>query len=132
MLGHEAASVLRGVPTMKQAGLGDYVTETWIGLVAPKGTPDEIVRKLANVVEDAMQAPDLKRRYEVQGWQVVASSPEEFRSVIERDRITWSAIIHRSGLKLDQRRAQHTSNTSCAAAWPHVLRGSVPLPTFVR
>ncbi|TMH32379.1 MAG: hypothetical protein E6H66_14100 [Betaproteobacteria bacterium] len=76
--------------------LGDYVTETWIGLVAPKGTPDEIVRKLANVVEDAMQAPDLKRRYEVQGWQVVASSPEEFRSVIERDRITWSAIIHRS------------------------------------
>ena len=72
---------------MKQAGLGDYVTETWIGLVAPKGTPDEIVRKLANVVEDAMQAPDLKRRYEVQGWQVVASSPEEFRSVIERDRI---------------------------------------------
>lgn len=82
---------LPGVQTFSEAGFDAFVfrSKPWHGLLAPAGTPDAIVEKLANAAQAATRDPQFRRSMEDLGFQAIGSSPEEF---LESYRVEASAI----------------------------------------
>ncbi len=89
------------VPTGKQAGLGDLDTPAWVGLVAPKGTPDEIVQKLYGALKSNWHDKDVAKVLNSMGSNVVLSSPAEFGQYIQAEIKKWHTAVELSGARLD-------------------------------
>ncbi len=87
------------VPTFAEIGLPDMLSDSWNGLLAPAGTPPDIVRKLHEAVARSVQAPDLRAKLESQGAQLVGNTPDEFRKEIGDEVRHWKAQF--SLIKID-------------------------------
>ena len=87
---------LPGVPTAVESGLAGVEMTSWYGLLAPAGTPQEIVVKVATDVAAALASPEIKKGFEVQGLDVAQSSPRAFADFI-RDEAAKYARIARAG-----------------------------------
>jgi tripartite-type tricarboxylate transporter receptor subunit TctC len=81
----ERSSVLPDVPTVAEAGVPGYEAVSWIGMVAPAGTPGPVMDKLWSASHAAMHEKAVDDNLVKGGSEIVASKPEEFRRVIERD-----------------------------------------------
>ncbi|MBS0498828.1 MAG: tripartite tricarboxylate transporter substrate binding protein [Proteobacteria bacterium] len=81
---------LPNVPTFAQAGYPAMISDSWNGLLAPAGTPADIVKKLHAAAVEALQAPEVKAKLESQGAIVIGSGPEEFRGDIQREVAQWA------------------------------------------
>jgi tripartite-type tricarboxylate transporter receptor subunit TctC len=90
---------LPDVPTMAEAGYPAIEGEAWFGLVAPAGTPGEIVALLNREVVKVLAMPDVKERIGVLGFEAVGSSPEEFAAQIKSDAVKWGKVIRDAGIK---------------------------------
>jgi tripartite-type tricarboxylate transporter receptor subunit TctC len=89
------------VPTFAEAGLPDLQPLVWIGLMAPTGTPPDIVKKLsAALAKVAKMQETVDFRISV-GSESVGSTPEEFATFLDAERDKWGDIIKKLGLKLD-------------------------------
>jgi tripartite-type tricarboxylate transporter receptor subunit TctC len=88
---------LPAVPTMGEAGI-DLVFGTAFGLVAPAGTPDPIIRRLAEEVGAALRDPAIGGRLAQQGAVLGGGSPEEFASLIAREKATLEPVIRAAGI----------------------------------
>ena len=96
----ERSSQLPDVPTAAEAGVSDFVVDSWFGLVAPAGTPAEIIQRLnAEVVRIGAQA-DVRARLEAQGLLVTTSTPEGFTDIIKADYGRWGKVIKDSGVEV--------------------------------
>jgi tripartite-type tricarboxylate transporter receptor subunit TctC len=73
------------VPTFAESGLQDFKYDAWFGILVPAATPKSIVDKVGQDVAEALQAPDMKARFEPQGVELVSSSPAAFDSVVRAD-----------------------------------------------
>jgi tripartite-type tricarboxylate transporter receptor subunit TctC len=93
------SQLLPDVPTADEAGLPDFHVETWIGLVAPSGTPQAIVEKLNRAVNDALRDPSLQQWMSDHGLDVVGGSAPEFEDRIRDDYAMWGQVVHRLGLQ---------------------------------
>jgi len=89
------------VPTLAQAGLPGYSSASWIGLLAPAGTPDLIVNKLANDVRDILATGDTRQKLVAQGATPVGSTPSQFRALIDADRKRYAQMIEERGIKVE-------------------------------
>jgi len=89
----KANPLLPDVPPLRSLGLGALDVEMWYGVLAPKGTPKDLVAKLNRDLQDALATPDVKSAFETQGMTPAHSSPEEFRALIERDAVRWADLI---------------------------------------
>jgi tripartite-type tricarboxylate transporter receptor subunit TctC len=89
------------VPTAADAGLPGYEFSVWFGLLAPKGTPSEIVARLNSVVRQALASQELGELLASQGFEVVATSPGEFGAFIAAEEGRWSRAIKAAGTKLE-------------------------------
>jgi tripartite-type tricarboxylate transporter receptor subunit TctC len=83
--GAKRMSQLPDVPTFAEAGLPEFTYDSWFGIMAPAGTPKAIVEKISQDVAAALQAPDMKARFDPQGAELVSSSPEKFGEVLRGD-----------------------------------------------
>jgi tripartite-type tricarboxylate transporter receptor subunit TctC len=92
----ERSVQLANVSTMKEAGLSEVELTSWYGLLAPAGTSQEIINKVATDVAAVLGAPELKRGFEAQGLDVAQSSPRAFAEFI-RDEAAKYARIARAG-----------------------------------
>ena len=92
---------LPDVPTMAEAGYPETKGDQWVGVLAPAGTPKEIVAALNRELARALASPDIKERFAVIGFVPVGSSPEEFLALIKSDMETWSKVIRAGHLKPD-------------------------------
>jgi tripartite-type tricarboxylate transporter receptor subunit TctC len=92
----ERSVQLANVSTMKEAGLPEVELTSWYGLLAPAGTSQEIINKVATDVAAVLGAPELKRGFEAQGLDVAQSSPRAFAEFI-RDEAAKYARIARAG-----------------------------------
>jgi tripartite-type tricarboxylate transporter receptor subunit TctC len=92
-------AVLPNVPTAAEAGLPGWEASSWFGLVAPAGTPPEIVKRLHTEVAKAMRAPMMQRLSE-RGMRMVGDSPEEFGRFIVAERKKWGEIIKAADIKV--------------------------------
>ena len=89
------------VPTMAEQGVADFVSGTWAGLIAPAGTPKEIVDRVAAEAKKALADPALKDKLVEQGIVAVGSTPEEFRSFVEEEIGRWRKVITDAGIKME-------------------------------
>ena len=92
---------LPGVGTVAEQGFPGFRTETWNGLVAPSGTPEPIVRRLADVLGQACKDADFRRSLENIGTTPLCSTPQEFRRTMEADAPLWREAVRISGAHLD-------------------------------
>ena len=93
---------LPGVPTIQQAGgLAGYEASSWFGIVAPAGTPADIVALLQKQVAAGLARPDLREKLVGQGAEPVGNTPEQFATYIRNEITKWSKVIKASGAKVD-------------------------------
>jgi tripartite-type tricarboxylate transporter receptor subunit TctC len=90
----ERSPVLPDVPTVAEAGVPGYEAASWIGLLAPAATPRPIVDKLNAACRTAINEPAVKDILLRDGSDIVASTPEEFRQVIESDHAKYGKLAH--------------------------------------
>jgi tripartite-type tricarboxylate transporter receptor subunit TctC len=87
------------LPTMVEAGLPGFDTGIWIGLLAPAATPRELVDKLAQAVNGALQSPEVVAALNRLGIDVMGGTPEQFAEFIANEMKKWSAVVEAAGLK---------------------------------
>jgi tripartite-type tricarboxylate transporter receptor subunit TctC len=87
------------VPTTAEAGFAGLHIENWYGMVAPKGTPKEIVTALHGLVIKAMADPAVKEKLAAQGATLVGDEPEHFRQFIADETAKWAKVIKDAGVE---------------------------------
>ena len=88
------------IPTLQEQGVPDYNMGAWLGFVAPKGTPPEIIKRLHDEVNKALKDPEISQRLEALGTQVVMSpSSAAFNELIIKNYDTWGRLIKQAGLE---------------------------------
>ena len=92
---------LPDVPTIQESGLPDFNGNTWLGMVAPAGTPREIVMRLSAETSKVLNAPDMRERLLAQGVEPVGSTPEQATAHLEADMKRYAAAVKASGAKVD-------------------------------
>jgi len=88
-------------PTMNEAGVPNYVVESWYGLMAPAGTPAAVVARLHKEVVAVLAKPEVREFFARQGADVVTSAPAEFAAQAKAERTRWAEVIRASGAKVD-------------------------------
>jgi tripartite-type tricarboxylate transporter receptor subunit TctC len=87
------------VPTFAEIGIQHYDLRIWTGVLAPTGTPGEIVTMLNKVVQQIVQSPDIKKEIADEGGEPGATtSPERFGEFINTERTHWRALVRESGV----------------------------------
>jgi tripartite-type tricarboxylate transporter receptor subunit TctC len=89
------------VPTMAEQGVADFVSGTWAGIIAPAGTPKEIVDRVSAEAAKALADPALKDKLVEQGIVAVGSTPEEFRSFVAEEIARWRKVITDAAIKME-------------------------------
>jgi tripartite-type tricarboxylate transporter receptor subunit TctC len=101
MTGLRRAAVAPGIPTLDESGLRGFNITAWIGLVAPKGTPDDIVRKLNREVGGALRDPEFVAQISKLGIDPIGSTPDEFAAFLRQEIPRWKQIVQDAGAKLE-------------------------------
>lgn len=96
--GTTRTTFLPGVPTVKEAGGGEFEARSWNAIFAPKGTPPEAIKTLNVALREVLDMPDLKKRALDLGIEAKASSPEEILDRLKSDIDKWAAVIERAGI----------------------------------
>lgn len=91
--GAERSVDVPNLPTIAESGLPGYETAVWMGLLAPAGTPREIVQKISVVVKEVLDTSDVKAALRAQGLDTVGSSPEEFTKWLANDIDRYAKVI---------------------------------------
>jgi tripartite-type tricarboxylate transporter receptor subunit TctC len=89
------------IPTFIELGYKDMEGIGWNGIVVPAKTPKAVVMKLSDAIAKAVQMPDVKEKIEKLGNDAMGTTPQEFATVIKKDRERWTPIIKASGFKAD-------------------------------
>jgi len=95
------SALMPDVPTVAEMGLAGYEGILWIGMMAPAGTPRQIVDRLAIAARRATHAPDLAERLKRDGVDPVGSTPEAFGALITREIREWRDLAQSSKITLD-------------------------------
>jgi len=88
------------LPTVAES-LPGYETVAWFGVLAPAGTPRDVVNRLSTEIARIARSPDMRERLEGMGAEPVGSTPEEFGAVMARDIAKWTALAKSVGIKID-------------------------------
>jgi tripartite-type tricarboxylate transporter receptor subunit TctC len=90
-----------GVPTMEETGYKGFTLTSWFGLIAPAGTPPEIMTRLNAALNEGLKSPEVIRLLAQQGFQPVGGSPEQFAQKIKADMAANAPVVSKLGLKFD-------------------------------
>ena len=88
-------------PTVAESGLPGYEAVSWYGLLAPAGTPREIIARLNAATVRVLALPDVRQSMLAQGAEPVSETPEQFAAVIKSDIAKWGDVVRKSGAKAD-------------------------------
>jgi tripartite-type tricarboxylate transporter receptor subunit TctC len=99
--GLQRSPALPDVPTLADTVLPGFNSSSWIGLLAPAGTPSVIVEAIAGDVRDVLKAPDLRQQFIDQGAMPVGGTPAEFQALIDNDRRRYAKIIQEKNIKVE-------------------------------
>jgi tripartite-type tricarboxylate transporter receptor subunit TctC len=92
---------LPNVPTSKEAGVDDFVMPIWYGILAPAGTPREIVNRLNSEIHKALASADLKQRFANAGVEPLPSTPEHFAGFIKSEMVRYAKVIKDAGIRIE-------------------------------
>ena len=97
--GRKRAESMPTVPTVAEAGVPNYEALQWYGLLAPAGTPPEIVERLQAEVAQALKTPEVKERLAGDGAEPVGSTPAEFLALIKDELQKWSDVARAANIQ---------------------------------
>jgi tripartite-type tricarboxylate transporter receptor subunit TctC len=89
------------LPTLVELGYPEIQVRDWQGIVAPTGTPREVIVRLHGEIAKIAATPEVKARLEAVGMEVAAMGPDEFAAHIRRELRRWSQIVREAGIKAD-------------------------------
>lgn len=91
--------LLPEVPTMSEAALPGFVSVAWFGLVAPEGTPDDVVEAINKAVVGVLKTEEVRKRFLAQGADPIGNTRQEAAAFLERERLQWGGVIEKAKLK---------------------------------
>jgi len=89
------------VPTFEESGYPGLVVQSWYGILAPAGTPGDVVLRLNEEVNKAIQAPEVRARLSALGTEPTGGTPEQFGATIKADIARWAKVVEAAGIKID-------------------------------
>ena len=92
---------LPDLPTMIESGVPDYQVSTFIGVMAPAGTPSDVVRKLNGAINQSLRTPEVMATAAKLNADVTPASPEDFGAFLYREYDKWSDVVRRAGIKIE-------------------------------
>jgi len=92
---------LPNVPTINESGYKGFDAATWFGLLAPAGTPKDVIAKLNAEFNKALKVPELNKRLSDEGADPAGGTPEQFAALIKDDIPRWGRVVKESGAKVD-------------------------------
>jgi len=99
--GDKRSTVLPDVPIVAEAGVPGYEATIWLGIMAPKGTPQAIVDKLNAEIRKVVNAPAVKETWAKQGAVPMNMTPAEFGAYLEKDIVKWANVVKTANIKVD-------------------------------
>ena len=88
-----------GIPTVSEAGVPGFVITGWFGVLAPAGTPREIINMLSTEIVKVVRLPAVQERFASLGTIPVGSTPEEFAAFLRAEIEKWSRVVKASGAR---------------------------------
>jgi tripartite-type tricarboxylate transporter receptor subunit TctC len=101
VLAGKRSAALPEVPTNAEAGIPDLESDTLTGIVAPAGTPKEIIDRWRNEIAKMVATPEVRQRLETLGFGPVANTPEEFGERIKAEMARWGKVVREAGIRAD-------------------------------
>jgi tripartite-type tricarboxylate transporter receptor subunit TctC len=99
--GRSRSSVLPDVPTVTESGVPGYEATIWLGLMAPKGTPKDIIDKLNATINQTLRQAEVRQQWAKQGAVPMVMNPVEFEKYLSDDIQKWGAVIKSANIKVD-------------------------------
>jgi tripartite-type tricarboxylate transporter receptor subunit TctC len=91
--------ILKDIPTMAEAGMPGFVSDTWNAISAPPKTPAAITGKLNAAINEIINTPDTKKRFEELNLLVAGGSTADMRKLIQEETKRWTEVIHKAGIQ---------------------------------
>lgn len=92
---------LPNVPTTREAGLPDVQASVWFGVVAKKGTPDNVIQVLNTEINKVLKSPDVVKRFADQGLETMTMSPDQFGGFLKDEVARWAPLVKASGASVE-------------------------------
>lgn len=93
---------LPDIPTTREAGIDHYEVTTWYGILAPAGTPRDIVSRLNEEWTKIAAMPDTREKMQKAGYEPMSSTPEQFAEFIKTEIVRWGKVIREANVKIDE------------------------------
>ena len=93
--------VLPDLPTLSEAGLSGFLADSWFGIMAPAGTPKDVVAKLNADIVRALDSTEVRDIITRQGGEVMGSTAEQMAAQIRGDCEKWGKVVRESGAKIE-------------------------------
>ncbi len=101
VLGPRRNSALPNVPTSAEAGMPGLESSSWLGVMAPAGTPKSIVERLNREINAILKSPEIVKRYNDLGAETLIGSPEDFAKYLDSETGKWTDVVRFSGAKIE-------------------------------
>ena len=97
----ERPKSLAQYPTVAEAGVKDFESTSWGGVLAPAGTPQPVIALLHDRLAKVMALPDLREKLEKMGVEIVSGTPEQFAGYLHSETVKWTAVIKAAGVSAE-------------------------------
>jgi tripartite-type tricarboxylate transporter receptor subunit TctC len=98
----QRSAAMPELPTLEDAGqLKGFEASSWFGLLAPAGTPPEVLSRLQQETAKALNSPDIKEKLQAQGAIPSGNTPQQFAALIDAEIKKWAAVVKASGARVD-------------------------------
>jgi tripartite-type tricarboxylate transporter receptor subunit TctC len=101
MAERKRSALLPHLPTIAESGLPGFEVANWAGLLGPAGLDPTIVKKLHDEIVKILETPEMKERVRTLGFDLIASTPEEFSAQLKQDVARWSDVVRRANVPLN-------------------------------
>jgi tripartite-type tricarboxylate transporter receptor subunit TctC len=98
--GTARSSKLPDVPTAAEAGLPEFTVQSWMGLVAPAGTPAAVVQRINAELNKAVASKEVIDGLERLTFEPFTTTPEQFAAIIRSDWPKWDGVVKKAGIKI--------------------------------
>jgi len=102
MASEKRYSAAPDLPTISESAVPGYASGSWVGFLAPAGTPREVVAKLGREIMSVVNRPDVRERFIQIGIEPVGNSPEAFTAFLRNEVAKWEKVIRTANVKVDQ------------------------------
>jgi tripartite-type tricarboxylate transporter receptor subunit TctC len=97
--GTKRSAIAPDIPTIAEAGVPGYDANSWYGVIAPAGTPPDVVKKLQTTISEIIAEPDVQKALSALGLELIGSTPEELGKTIEEQVAQWQKVMKTAGIE---------------------------------